>query len=349
VTVRSAGAEYGTTAVALDLATGDVRWTRPTPGVYYWSALAYDAGRLFLVNADGVLAALSPATGATLWSTQLSQYSFGTAPVAYGGHVYLTGAGSGWTAYAVRQSDGGIAWERPLPSGSGSPAVDAGSVYVSMVCQHAVALDRASGAVRWQHGTNCSGGGASTAALHGGRMYPLGDDGAIYDAATGARVGEASFHGYVGFGEGTAYVPWLGGFRAVDAASWADKWRLPGDGYDVGEAPLVAAEHIYFGSEDGYVAALSRSDGAVEWCAGTAGEPVLGGTGNVDRPDAGLGAGNGYLIVPAGRFLVAYGRGGAPAAPCGSAAASRSSGKPHGSRCSSASCRRKAARPAGRS
>jgi hypothetical protein len=42
-------------------------------------------------------------------------------------------------------------------------------------------------------------------------------------------------------------------------------------------------------------------------------------TGNVDRPDSGLGAGGGMLVVPAGRFLVAYGPGGATPAPCGGA------------------------------
>jgi outer membrane protein assembly factor BamB len=133
----------------VDLATGSVRWTRPVGGSYYWSALAYGDGRLYLLNFDGRLTALSPATGATLWTTQLDQYSFSTAPVYHGGSVYLTGAGSGMTAYAVRASDGALQWSKSLPSGAGSPAVDDGTVYVSMVCQHAVALDRASGATRW--------------------------------------------------------------------------------------------------------------------------------------------------------------------------------------------------------
>ena len=76
------------------------------PGTYYWSALAYDQGRLYLLNFDGRLSTLAPASGATLWSRQLGQYSFSTPPVGYGGFVYLTGAGSGVTAYAVRGSDG---------------------------------------------------------------------------------------------------------------------------------------------------------------------------------------------------------------------------------------------------
>jgi outer membrane protein assembly factor BamB len=317
VTVRPAdGAAYGTTAVAVDLATGAVRWTRPVGGTYYWSALAYGDGRLYLLNFDGRLTALSPATGGTLWTTQLDQYSFSTAPVYHGGSVYLTGAGSGMTAYAVRASDGALQWSTPLPSGAGSPAVDDGTVYVSMVCQRAVALDRAGGATRWARSSSCSGGGESTPALHGGRLYPLGDNGAIYDAATGATIGSADFQGAPGFADGVAYVPWQGGIVASDAATWATRWTTAGAGAGT---PLISGSTLFTGGETGYVAALSRSDGAVRWCASTAGEPVLGETGNVDRPDSGLGAGEGVLLVPAGRFLVAYAPDGAAPLPCGTA------------------------------
>jgi len=305
-------------AVAVDLATGAVRWARPVGGTYYWSALAYGDGRLYLLNFDGRLTALSPATGGTLWTTQLDQYSFSTAPVYHGGSVYLTGAGSGMTAYAVRASDGAVQWSKSLPSGAGSPAVDDTTVYVSMVCQRAVALDRASGATRWSRSSSCSGGGDSTPALHGGRLYPLGDNGAIYDAATGATVGSADFHGAPGFADGVAYVPWQGGIVASDAATWATRWTAAGRGAGT---PLISGSTLFTGGETGFVAALSRSDGAVRWCASTAGEPVVGETGNVDRPDAGLGAGEGVLLVPAGRFLVAYAPGGAAPLPCGTTSA----------------------------
>ncbi len=329
VTVRpSEDGPYGTEIVALDLATGGVKWRRAESGAYFWSGHAYDQGRLIVVNGDGRVRALSPATGAPLWQRQLSQYSFSTPPVAYGGSIYLTGAGSGMTAYALRASDGAVQWEHSLPSGAGTPAVDAGTVYVSMVCKHAVALSRATGAVRWEHNGDCAGGGEGTPALHGGRMYPLGDNGLVYDAASGATVGSADFHGAVAFADGTGYVPWLNGLLAVDARTWATRWRVPADS-DTGlngEAPLVSGGHLYVGSESGYVAALDRSSGAVAWCASTVGEPVQGSTGNVDRPDSGLGAGGGMLLVPAGRFLVAYGPGGAPPAPCaGSGGADRRS------------------------
>jgi hypothetical protein len=110
----------------------------------------------------------------------------------------------------------------------------------------------------------------STPALHGGRLYPLGDNGAIYDAATGATVGSADLQGAPGFGDGVAYVPWQGGIVATDAVTWATRWAAAGAGAGT---PLIAASSLCAGSETGFVAALSRSDGAVRWCASTAGEP----------------------------------------------------------------------------
>jgi outer membrane protein assembly factor BamB len=316
VSARTSGDAYGTTVAALDLATGAVRWTRPIAGTYYWSGLAHDGGRLFVLDFDGDLTALSPATGATLWTRDLpGQYAFDSPPAARDGRVYAIGAGSGGTAYGVRASDGVVEWTRTLPTGGGSPAVDDTSAYVSFVCATAYALNRATGAVRWEHLGDCTGGGDVTPAVHGSRVYPLGDNGAIYAAGSGAVVGSADFHGAPAFADSTAFVPWNGGLLAVDAASWAGRWTSSVGGLSP-EAPLVSASHVYAGSDQGFVVALRRSDGGADWCASTAGEPVGTGTGNVDRPDSGLGAGDGRLLVPAGRFLVAYGPGGAPPARC---------------------------------
>ena len=287
VSARSAGSDYGTTVVALDLATGGVRWTRPIAGTYYWSGLAYDGGRLFVLDFDGDLTALAPATGATLWSKRLpGQYSFDSPPAARDGRVYAIGAGSGGTAYGVRASDGVVQWSRSLPTGGGSPAVDGTSAYVSLVCGHAYAFNRDSGATRWEHHGDCTGGGDVTPAVHNGLLYPLGDSNAIYAASSGAPQGSADFQGAPAFADGVAYVPWAGGLRAVDARSWAGRWSSSVGGLS-GEAPLVSAGHVYAGSSDGYVVALRRSDGVADWCASTAGEPVGTGTGNVDRPDSG--------------------------------------------------------------
>jgi outer membrane protein assembly factor BamB len=79
---------YGTTIHALSAATGRTVWSRPFGGHYYFSAAAYAAGRLFVVNFDGVMIALEAKTGRTLWATQLpGQYAFTSPPTASNGVV----------------------------------------------------------------------------------------------------------------------------------------------------------------------------------------------------------------------------------------------------------------------
>src|SRR3954447_6297514 len=107
VTTKTTGSGYGATLSALDAQTGAVAWSRPLAHTYYWSALAYDGGRLFGLDYDGVLQAFTADRGAALWGRQLpGQYSFSSAPVATGGVVYTGGAGSGGTGPAARGRGG---------------------------------------------------------------------------------------------------------------------------------------------------------------------------------------------------------------------------------------------------
>ena len=316
---------YGTTLYALDAATGAVRWTRANPGTYWYGGMAYDQGRLYVLNFDGNLVALVPGTGALLWATSLpGQYAFSGTPVGSGGDVYVIGSGSGGTVYAVDGEDGTVRWSRGLPTGGGSPAVDASSVYVSLVCEHHYAFARDSGVPRWERHGTCTGGGDVTPALHGGRVYPFGDSPAILDATSGDRVGSSAYHGAGSFGDGTAYVPWDGGVIAVDDPGWLTRWTYRATGIS-GEAPLVADRQLYVAAEGGAVLALDRASGQPVWCAGTGGQDVAG-TGHDDHPGSHLGAGGGLLYVPAGRFLIAYGPGGAPALPCAGIAGAGSAG-----------------------
>jgi hypothetical protein len=230
----------------------------------------------------------------------------------------VIGSGSGGTVYALDGANGATLWTKSLPTGGGSPAVDASSVYVSLVCEHIYAFARDTGAVRWEHHGSCTGGGDVTPAVHGGRVYPQGDNPAILDAASGARIGSAAFNGAIGFGEGRAYVPWNGGVIGVDDPGWLTRWTFAGPGVS-GEAPLVADAHLYLAIEGGAVAALERATGRLVWCASTGGLDVAGLSdisGN-SHPKSEIGAGGGLLLVPAGRFLAAYGPGGAPPLPCG--------------------------------
>src|SRR5207249_4637830 len=133
-------------------------------------------------------------TGASLWANQLpGQYSFSSTPTAVNGVVYVGGAGSGGTVYAVDESNGNLLWTASVMNGDdSSPAVVGQSVYVDYACNQAYSFDTLSGAPRWHHGGSCEGGGGATVAAYSNRLYlrdwaigPL-----VLDASTGSEVGD---------------------------------------------------------------------------------------------------------------------------------------------------------------
>jgi outer membrane protein assembly factor BamB len=73
------------------------------------SALAYDGGDVFALNYDGVLTAFVAGTEHELWARQMpGQYAFTAPPTAYNGVVYVSGAGTGGTVYAVSEKSGAV-------------------------------------------------------------------------------------------------------------------------------------------------------------------------------------------------------------------------------------------------
>ena len=176
------------TLYALNQATGATLWSRAVGGSYFWSGIAYDRGQLFVVNGDGLLTAVDPASGSVNWSKQLpGQYSFSSEPTAIDGIVYVGGAGSGGTLYAVREHDGHVLWTRSVANGDhSSPAVSGDAVFVSYACHRSYAFHRVTGDLLWDYSTGCSGGGGRTPVVANGQRArarhvlvgdPLGGDG----------------------------------------------------------------------------------------------------------------------------------------------------------------------------
>lgn len=314
VTVADTGTN-GSRLFALDLAGGAVVWGPIELGGFYnFSAAAYDGGKIFAVNGQGVLSSFDANTGAQVWSVQLTgQYSFTTPPTAYGGTVYLSGAGSGGTLYAVSETNGSVTWTAPVMNGDHSaPAVTADGVYVSYACDQAYDFNPSSGALIWHHTSNCEGGGGKTVALYGGRVYTrdFNSGNLILDAQTGAQVGTFPFtvpYGYSipipAFSGSMGYFFDSAQLRGIDLASGTTVWTFGGDG-KLSSAPLVAGGYVYIGSTSGNLYALNLATGAL---AGTIN--VGSGFAFPDEADAlqltGLSAGEGFLLAPAGNRLVA--------------------------------------------
>lgn len=299
----------GTTLYALDEANGASVWGPiDLGGSRPWSNAAYDAGRVFAVNYDGLLRAFDAASGALLWSKQLpGQSAFDSPPTASGGVVYVVGAGSGVTLYAVDEQNGAVNWTQTLFSGSdSSPAVTSNGVFVAFACNNVYAFSPQDGFPFWVHSGPCTGGGGSTPVLFGGRLHVGGflEEKLMFDAPTGAVLGTfppgppPAFSGSTGF--------FLTGsiLKARDAYSGAVRWSFTGDG-TLSSAPIVVNGYVYIGSRSGKVYALDASTGANVW-TGNLGAAVQVNESLVSRPHTGLGAGDGLVVVPASTLLVAY-------------------------------------------
>jgi outer membrane protein assembly factor BamB len=306
VTVANNGS-YGTQLYALNKNTGKTIWSQAITGTYNWSNAAYDGGQVFVINEDGELLAYNAATGVLNWSEQLpGQYSFSSPPTASKGVVYVGGAGSGGTLYAVSETDGSVLWTQSVANGdNSSPALNSTSVFVSYACGLTYSFDRTTGAQQWFSNSSCEGGGGKTPVVHGGRVYArdpiVGNK--LLNAKTGALLGTFQATPAPAFDGNTGLFLYNGTLTASSGS--ATLWSFTGDG-GLDTAPIAVGNTVYVGSSSGELYGLSVTNGSVVWSTNVGSAISAPDEQNVAQPLTGLGAGQGLLVVPAGDNLVAY-------------------------------------------
>jgi outer membrane protein assembly factor BamB len=300
---------YGRDVYALDRASGATAWVTHIEGPYWRAALAYDAGRLFVVGYDGIVYALSPSDGSVLWHSSLpTAYAIASAPVAADGRVLYTAASNGGpTVGALAEADGHLLWGDLLNLSSGSPALDGDRFYVAGASPAADALSAATGAVLWEHAGGSSGGGVLTVA-GAGRLWLWSEtapgSGSVFDLATGALAG--------GFSSPTA--PAIDG-DVVAMCSASGVWAQDASGrhlwdVDLGRQPtsppLIVNGVVLVGALDGTLTGLDLGTGRIVW-SGSVGAGVTGAS-PVQAVNSlgGMGGGDGLLVVPAQQRLVAF-------------------------------------------
>jgi outer membrane protein assembly factor BamB len=302
------GSRSGTSLYALDAATGAIVWGPISNDASLNEGNpAYDAGKIYVVNFDGVLTQYDAETGAPGFSIQLGQSFFDAPPVAADGMVYVGGGDE--NVFAVSEATGKIVWSSGVINGDmSSPALSPGSLFVSYPGRH-YGIARDSGAKLWADGFSSTGGGGWTPAYRAGRVYirdsgEFVGNGMIFDAASGTRI-----RSFV-----SAYIPAVGDhallclangqLQATDLASGAPLWSFSGDG-QLSSAPIVINGAVIAGSQSGALYALDEATGAVLWTTtAPAGIPSPNEFGVSTK--TGLGAGEGLLVVPAGNTLTAW-------------------------------------------
>jgi outer membrane protein assembly factor BamB len=317
---------------AIDQQTGRIVWVQPLPGVGQWSAAAYDAGRIFVVERDvvccgrgGFIDAFDATTGAPLWTTKLPGGGYYSSPPTAANGVVYTSNDAG-TLFAVDELTGSVVSTAAVFTGDiSSPALSSTGVFVSYACDQSYGFAQQSLAPLWHDYFGCWGGGGKTAAYSDGQLFIRdATSNLILDAATGNVV--RSFTP-----PNSPYIPPLAvdsttifalittcaGFpflcdtelTAQDRASGVDKWTFGGDG-SLDTAPIVVSnpdgEWVIEGSSSGNLYAVNEKTGVAVWSTHVAATIPAPDEQNATLPPTGLAAGEGLLVVPSGNVLTAY-------------------------------------------
>ncbi len=309
------GGANGTSLYALDEKTGNVIWGPVAiPSNYVnWSTSAYDNGKVFVISYSGLLTSFDAATGQAGWSVQLGgQYAYSAPPTAFNGIIYISSPDLGGHLYAVDEANGNVLWTATVFDGdNSSPAVSSDGIFVSYPCQ-VYKFDPITGTSLWHFNGPCTGGGGSTPVYASGLLYvrdpamsimvnPVspGPPGYIFNATNGTQVGSFNAGPIPAIGPTTGFFENSGTLRAVDLSSKNVLWSFAGDGKLV-SAPIVINQDVFVGSGSGNVYALDAATGSQLW-NGNAGASIAATEGFT-----GIGAGEGYLVVPAGNVLTAW-------------------------------------------
>lgn len=316
VTTSSPGTG-GASLYALNEQTGGIVWGPVAISGSVWATSAYDHGEIFVINYNGILRSFDAATGQAGWSIQMpvpmpGQYSFTAAPTAVNGIIYVGGYGTVDSLFAVDESNGNVLWTEPVNSGDiSSPAVSSDGVFVSYPCQ-VYKFDPITGSSLWHYSGGCSGGGGETPVYANGLLFvrDVVEKGIMFNAASGTLVGTFPTNAFTetpipAVTSQAGFFESAGTLQAIDPRTHTVLWSFTGDGTLV-SAPIVINQDVFVGSSSGNVFAVDASTGSQIW-NGNAGSAIAGPVeGDLRQPLTGFGAGEGYLVVPAGNVLTAW-------------------------------------------
>lgn len=213
---------------AVDVATGQERWSAATGTAGSGAGLAVVGDSLFTVGADGRLRSFDAASGAPRWTSATAAVDPSQLTVA--AETAFVGSGSG-ELVAFSLVDGAERW-RTLVSQSGrvnTPASDGTSVYAGSFGGGYVAIEAATGTVRWRVDT----GAAETATA-------VVADGIAYIGGAETETGK---------------------LFAIDADSGQPRWTVDEPLF----APTVAGGVAYTSDHTGTVAAIDTTTGEFVW------------------------------------------------------------------------------------
>jgi len=259
------------------------------PGNVMAPVVAAD-GKLFVLDGQSTVTAVSPDTGAVLWKADVKPEGrdrgrgggFGGGVAVGGGRVFVA---SGYrTMTALDANSGAVVWSQNVDSPiHGAPTVAGGRVYVVDVDSQVTAFDANTGASVWTYrgiaeparvmrasspavtGDTVIAPFASgqLVALRANNGQPLWEQTLSNTSRTSALSEVRDIAGRPVVSRGAAYgVSHSGQLSAVDIRSGQPRWQLPVVGVN---APLPVGDVVYVVSKGGELLVVNRDNGQIYW------------------------------------------------------------------------------------
>lgn len=225
--------------LALDAATGDVRWRCPTEA-HSLSAAAVENGVVYFTATDDHLYAVDAASGEERW--RVEHVSWGPAPPVVSEDVVCAG-GRDMTLYAYDVAQGTRRWKFSAKNWFAHPLCVEGQRLFALAWDgHLYVLDLHSGQLLWEGVGERRRGFTTPPAAGKDRVY------------LGSRVyvqeGEERHRGYA--------------LVAFSAENGEERWRYPTEKH-IFTPPLVAEDQVYFGANNGVLYAVDGRTGEAQW------------------------------------------------------------------------------------
>ncbi|KEP70788.1 quinoprotein [Thioclava dalianensis] len=237
-------------------------------------------------------AGTTPIWSANIGAGNAKRYRITADPIVGAGRIYTLDSRAGVTATGL---NGARLWQTDItPPGDhsgdasgGGVAYDNGTVYVSSDFAELVAIDAATGAIKWRQYFDAGIGGAPT--VEGGTVYVVARDSSAWAVrASDGKVlwqvpGAPSKSGMTGVSspavtKSMVVFPFPSGFMSgVLRQSGMQLWQSkvpgarPGVGYasivDLTGDPVIVGDTVYAGSSAGKLAAFDLNSGERKWTA----------------------------------------------------------------------------------
>lgn len=289
-------AHAGGILFALDGQTGTTLWSRDVDGS---GQIAYDGGRIFVSERAGTVVAVAADTGATEWARALPQPFQLQSPVAAGGIVYVDTAWDGGGLYALNASDGSTKWFSS-DYNEGNPALAGGLAYVSDDYEGAtLAVSLNDGTPVWTGTSTCFVGSGHVVADGARIIGPWNSGcGSLVDGATGGVLDSIASSASPAVAGDVAVLLDGSTLQGRSLSTGLLRWQFAGDG-TLSSAPVIVNGTVYEGSASGAVFAVDLQTGTEVWSGSVAAPGTVAGS-------AGMAAGDGLLVVPAGGTITAF-------------------------------------------